>query len=144
MNKLPKPFSLSDCENNSDGFFMCQTVIGLPVRLICINAHVQDPTNTMSYFPIIGLVTINNQKTERTIYYKLDGSCTVNKDYNLVNIPVKRKLIGFVNIYENPKSFGEILHLDREKANINANENRIACVDISKFNIEYIKGEGLE
>lgn len=61
--------------------------------------------------------------------------------YDLENIPEKVKLTGWMNIYENGP--GANIYHDKEGVDLRRDTGCIACLNLSKYNIEFEKGEGL-
>ena len=59
-------------------------------------------------------------------------------NYDLVNIPQKRRLTGWLNVYSTHN-----MHDSKAQADEWASDSRIACLDLSKYNIEFEDGEGL-
>jgi hypothetical protein len=57
---------------------------------------------------------------------------------DLINIPEKRRLTGWINVYPTNNT-----HQSKAMADGNAGDSRIACLDLSKYNIEFEEGEGL-
>lgn len=115
-----------------------QTRDGRPVRIL----------STQSKFvfmgvsqPIIaegldkhGNVSLSNCGIDGRVYPGFESSC------DLINIPEKKKLTGHVNI----NMSGAIsVWSTRDMADFNKSLGRIACLDLSKYNIEYEEGEGL-
>ena len=113
----------------------CQTRDGRKVRILCTDAP------SKSGHPILGVIEGQadnfEQWTSDGKYYDKQS----NSIYDLINIAEKRKLTGFVNVYQN----GDLANHESKLA---ADQNRsayncVACLDLSKYNIEFEEGEGL-
>lgn len=61
------------------------------------------------------------------------------------NVPEKQKLTGFANIYKDKSNTGllHVTHKNKKDADLFSSKSRIACIDLSKYNIEFEEGEGL-
>lgn len=60
---------------------------------------------------------------------------------DLIEVKEKKQLTGFVNVYEGLKI--SRIHPDKKNADDNSVETRIACINLSQYNILYEEGEGL-
>lgn len=115
----------------------CQTRDGRKVRILCTDAEL---TYVGRKHPIVGLVEEYQSPDTWDANGKYDSVDQESK-FDLINIPEKRKLTGWVNVYQN----GDLAHHESKLA---ADQNRsvyycIACLDLSKYNIEFTEGEGL-
>lgn len=96
-------------------------------------------------YAILAAVERKEKPDEEEIdFYMADGHSYVDHECgdDLVNIPTKRKLRGWVNVY-NDNNMGFCGPYDTKKdADNMASSDRIACLDLSKY-IELEEGEGL-
>ena len=111
-----------------------QTRDGRAVRILCVDAK--------GHQPVVGLVMDFNG-LEKPFTWGLDGSYWfVRSDkstfMDLVEVPEKRRLVGFVNVYENECSR---IYKFRRFADEIASKSRIACLELD---VEYAVGEGLD
>lgn len=90
-------------------------------------------------YPKIWVVT-NEDGTQKALNYTADGRFVRNQKNNadLIQPQAKHKLTGWLNVYPD----GCCLSTTR-KADDFAGPNRIACLDLSQYNIEFEEGEGL-
>ena len=87
---------------------------------------------------------ITLRKTGELRIHRETGQADDGEDKSDFDImPEKKQLAGWVNVY--PDFTGESLHTTRESADkaTSSRGGRIACVDLSKYNITYEQGEGL-
>lgn len=117
----------------------CQTRDGRKVRILCTDAKRWHDGES-----IVALVDSDTESgTQSVMTYMSDGRyySKFESPYDLINIPEKRKLTGWLNMYES--GYGGV-HKTRSEADKWYEERRIACLDLSKYNIEFEVGEGLE
>lgn len=134
-------FDLNKCQKDERGNLIAQTRDGRKVRILCTDAEIIVLGQRQ---PILGLVAGNSMP----ISWSLDGVVypeTLDSPHNLINIPEKRKLAGFVIV----TSDGRIWARDTKAQALNipacgGEIDHIAIIDLSKYNIEYEVGEGLE
>lgn len=111
----------------------CQARDGRKVRILCT-----DGPNPL--YPIVGFVEGFADANSWT----KNGNFYVDRNQDAkdpVNIPTKRKLTGRVNVYKSGEVF---YHAKKQDAELNRNNDVcIACLDLSKYNIEFEEGEGL-
>lgn len=92
--------------------------------------------------PIVAQINQNGQWN--TMNFTLDGHFYTDTESqtDLINIPVKHKLTGFLNVYphKNPET---TYHPTREIANSFRDTDCIACLNLANYNIEFTEGEGL-
>ena len=109
-----------------------QTRDGRKVRILCVDA--KPP------YPVVGIIQDDNELPEswdeNGKYWQQDYPDGHRVD--LVEVPEKRRLVGYVNVYENECSR---IYKFRRFADENASKSRIACLEL---NIEYTVGEGLD
>lgn len=98
----------------------------------------ETPFNEM--YPFIAVSETGVNIALLTADGKLYDDIESESDWDVIEeIKPKRKLTGWMNIYrEGIKGF---IHENKVLADNHAN-NRIACIDLSKYNIEYEDGEG--
>jgi hypothetical protein len=110
-----------------------QTRDGRKARIICTDAKGGNP--------IVALRTSENGKYEVMELYYEDGRCQASSPgCDLINIPEKRTLDCWVNVYDR-KCAPVCEYSSRSYADASAGPDRIACLHIVQ---EYTVGEGLE
>ena len=107
-----------------------QTRGGLPARIVC--------TDRRSFLPVMALV-LDACGTESLVSLTKDFKCTVCSASDLINVPEKRTLDFWVNIYPQPRQ--AYLYASKADADIYTGSDRIDCVHIVQ---EYVVGEGLK
>lgn len=112
-----------------------QTRDGRPVRILCVDAEGNGPFVGLLKQPAVFGETIS-------VWFA--GGKGPNNYLDLIPVPKKRKLTGFMNAYEGDTTIGFSYHKSREIADSYGACARIACLDLSRFNIEFTEGEGLE
>lgn len=120
-----------------------QTRVGEPVRILCVDAP--------GDYPVIGYIDEGDGDaapenwTASGRYYRDIGAphnCAEMNHLDLVEVPEKRRLTGWLNVYRidaatycthwSTKALADSVHSCR----------RVACIDLSR--IEYTVGEGLK
>lgn len=109
-----------------------QTRSGRPARIL--TTYSRNPR-----FPIVALVE-DIAGVESARQYSLNGeqNLDVVGNFDLVNVPEKRVIEFWRNIYRSPSLCGD--HETREAADCSASPERIACAHIRQ---EFVVGEGL-
>lgn len=93
-------------------------------------------------FPIVGQM-LHPDSGWTLIKWNLSGAWAIGQEghpNDLIEVKEKIKLTGFLNVY---KSSRHQAHKDKMDADCNASSDRIARLDLSKYNIEFEIGEGL-
>lgn len=124
---------------NFDPTKPCQTRDGRKVRILCTDF----PTRNNQ--PIAGVV---DGDCDDIMQWSADGSYigklkTVSP-LDLINIPEKHKLTGWVNVYRDDFG-GRFIGSSHSSKSLATDygAGRIACLDLSKYNIEFEEGDGL-
>ena len=111
-----------------------QTRDGRPVRVLCVDAKCGE-------WKVVALVTCRDG-SENDESFRLDGTWTmtpgVESDLDLIPVPEKRRVKGWLNVYENGVSVS--LHKTKPDADFFRSDGRIACLEIDR---EFSVGEGL-
>jgi len=115
----------------------CQTRDGRKVRIICTDSKYIFGNCVPQ--PIVAEVGDSFDVWHFSLDGTFDPDCKVGPS-DLINIPEKRKMTGWVNVY--PDGAGVILKTKSE-CDRNAAGDRIACLDLSKYNIEFEEGDGI-
>lgn len=109
-----------------------QTHDGRPVRILC--------TDAAGEYPVVGIEKDGEKDTVRR--WTKDGRfATYSRgphSHDLINVPVKRRLTGWLNVYPDREAYFSEL---REDADREADATRIACIPID---IKYTEGDGLD
>lgn len=108
---------------------------GLWARILCVDAP--------GDFPVIGYID-NGDSLPRSWTFTGRFTLDCESEYDLILTPEKRRLAGWLNVYEN--NYRVTSHWPtRAEADLSSRQtshHRIACIDMSR--IEYTVGEGLE
>lgn len=108
-----------------------QTRDGSPARLLCKDA--KEPV------PIVGLTECGFGDVIRR--WLPDGSCPAHgPDNDLIPVPRKVRVRGWLNVYRNQPYRACELYPDRGTADQYSGASRIACIEIDR---EVTEGEGL-
>lgn len=86
-------FDLNKCERNADGHWLCRTVDGMKVRIVC-----QDLARENGHV-LLGVVSQYDGHDDEIRCYTKDGFCSLNGNPSrddLVNLP--RKVKRWVNV----------------------------------------------
>jgi len=115
-----------------------QTRDGRKARIICADANYYDIHGNKE--PIMALIEVKNgiKGIEKHCSFSSNGQYFHDKqsEHDLVNIPEKKELDVWVNVYSNFSS----AYCSRSEADRNSSPTRIACVHVTQ---EFTEGEGL-
>ena len=92
-------------------------------------------------FVVCNLTAPDLYEGELFVVDRKTGS-TIRGNYHAENVPITHTLTGWVNVFSD--SFMSGIHSTKKLADGYANNDRIACIDLSKHNITYEEGEGLD
>lgn len=115
----------------------CRTRDGRPAKVLYTQSRCAQPI-VAEYQENGGYWDVGNFNADGTFYH--DGA---QGDNDLINIPEKRKLTGWLNVYD---CFGYGMRYETKQEcddNVNNSRTRLACIDLSKYNIEFTEGDGL-
>lgn len=98
-----------------------QTRDGRKARVICTNLHWYDGRGR----PIVYLIM--NGAGEAICTCDKDGRSTGYPADDLINIPEKRRVVGWVNIYDTP-----MFYRSKDEADSAAAPYRIGCIEIDQ------------